>query len=64
MILNLRVLVQKCLGIKNIAIWNEATITKHVWFLISGGEESMWYQLVKSSLLKDREAFGMSRGGN
>ena len=26
------------LGIKDVAIWKEMTITKHIWFLISGGE--------------------------
>ena len=42
------------LGIKNVEIWNEATISKHIWFLISWGEESMWCQWVKSYLLKGR----------
>lgn len=25
-------------------IWNKAVITKHIWFLVSGGEQSMWCQ--------------------
>ena len=40
------------LGFKDLATWNKAAIAKHVWFLLSGGECSMWCQWVKSYLLK------------
>ena len=42
------------LGFKSLDIWNRAAIAKHVWFLFSGGEKSMWCQWVKSYLLKGR----------
>ncbi|KAH7836205.1 hypothetical protein Vadar_033678 [Vaccinium darrowii] len=42
------------LGFKSIVVWNKAAIAKHIWFLISGGEQSMWCQWVKSYLLKGR----------
>ncbi|XP_028117723.1 uncharacterized protein LOC114315305 [Camellia sinensis] len=42
------------LGFKSIEVWNKAVIAKHVWFLFSGGEQSMWCQWVKSYLLKGR----------
>jgi hypothetical protein len=42
------------LGFKSILIWNKAAIAKHIWFLISGGEQSMWCQWVKSYLLKGK----------
>ncbi|XP_028085283.1 uncharacterized protein LOC114286328 isoform X3 [Camellia sinensis] len=32
------------LGFKSLEIWNKATIAKHIWFLFSGGEQSMWCQ--------------------
>ncbi|KAL7181468.1 hypothetical protein ACSBR1_040374 [Camellia fascicularis] len=35
-------------------VWNRAAAAKHVWFLFSGGEGSMWCQWVKSYLLKGR----------
>ncbi|XP_028086247.1 uncharacterized protein LOC114287169 [Camellia sinensis] len=40
------------LGFKSIEVWNKAAIAKHVWFLLSGGEQSMWCQWAKSYLLK------------
>lgn len=40
------------LGFKSIQVWNKAAIAKHVWFLMSGGEQSMWRQGVKSYYLK------------
>ena len=42
------------LGFKSIEIWNRAAIAKHIWFLFSGGEQSMWCQWVKSYLLKGK----------
>jgi hypothetical protein len=42
------------LGLKSIQIWNKAAVAKHIWFLISGGEQSMWCQWVKSYLLKGK----------
>ncbi|XP_028089909.1 uncharacterized protein LOC114290215 [Camellia sinensis] len=42
------------LGFKSLGIWNRAAIAKHVWFLFSGGEKSMWCQWVKSYLLKGK----------
>ncbi|GFZ14380.1 hypothetical protein Acr_24g0005700 [Actinidia rufa] len=45
------------LGIKEVGVWNKATIAKHIWFLIVGGEGSMWCQSVKSYLLRGR-SFG------
>lgn len=42
------------LGFKSTEVWNKAAIAKHVWFLLSGGEQSMWCQWVKSYLLKGR----------
>ena len=42
------------LGFKSILVWNKAAIAKHIWFLISGGEQSMWCQWVKSYLLKGK----------
>ncbi|KAH7845388.1 hypothetical protein Vadar_001417 [Vaccinium darrowii] len=42
------------LGFKSMHIWNKAAISKHIWFLIAGGEQSMWCQWVKSYLLKGR----------
>ncbi|XP_028077369.1 uncharacterized protein LOC114279339 [Camellia sinensis] len=40
------------LGFKSIEVWNKAAVGKHIWFLFSGGEQSMWCQWVKSYLLK------------
>ena len=40
------------LGFKSMHIWNKAAVSKHIWFLISGGEQSMWCQWVKSYLLR------------
>ncbi|KAL7238210.1 hypothetical protein ACSBR2_004331 [Camellia fascicularis] len=42
------------LGFKDLEIWNKAAIAKHVWYLFSGGDCSMWCQWVKSYLLKGR----------
>lgn len=42
------------LGFKAIQVWNKAAVAKHIWFLISGGEQSMWCQWVKSYLLKGK----------
>ncbi|XP_028097184.1 uncharacterized protein LOC114297036 [Camellia sinensis] len=42
------------LGFKSLEVWNMAAIAKHIWFLFSGGEMSMWCQWVKSYLLKGR----------
>ncbi|XP_028080203.1 uncharacterized protein LOC114281810 [Camellia sinensis] len=42
------------LGFKDLEVWNKATIAKHVWYLFSGGDCSMWCQWVKSYLLKGR----------
>ena len=42
------------LGFKSLDIWNRAAIAKHIWFLFSGGEKSMWCQWVKSYLLKGK----------
>lgn len=42
------------LGFKDIEIWNKAVVSKHVWYLLSGGEQSMWCQWIKSYLLKKR----------
>lgn len=42
------------LGFKSMGVWNKAANAKHIWFLISGGEQSMWCQWVKSYLLKGR----------
>ncbi|XP_058198423.1 uncharacterized protein LOC131313945 [Rhododendron vialii] len=39
-------------GFKSMQIWNQAAIAKHIWFIISGGEQSMWCQWVKSYLIK------------
>lgn len=43
------------LGFKSLQVWNKAAMAKHIWFLISGGEQSMWCQWVKSYLLKGRK---------
>lgn len=40
------------LGFKSLEIWNKVAIAKHIWFLFSGGEQSMWCQWVKSYILK------------
>lgn len=32
------------LGFKSMEIWNKAAVSKHIWFLVSGGEQSMWCQ--------------------
>lgn len=42
------------LGFKSLQIWNKAVMAKHIWFLVYGGEKSMWCQWVKSYLLKGR----------
>ncbi|XP_028064890.1 uncharacterized protein LOC114267988 [Camellia sinensis] len=34
--------------------WNKVAIVKHVWFLFSSGEKSMWCQWVKSYLIKGK----------
>ncbi|XP_028115346.1 uncharacterized protein LOC114313178 [Camellia sinensis] len=40
-------------------VWNRAAIAKHVWYLFSGGECSMWCQWVKSYLLKGKSFWGI-----
>ncbi|XP_028111135.1 uncharacterized protein LOC114309562 [Camellia sinensis] len=40
------------LGFESMEIWNKAAVSKHIWFLVFGGEQSMWCQWVKSYLLK------------
>ncbi|XP_028090507.1 uncharacterized protein LOC114290746 [Camellia sinensis] len=40
-------------------VWNKAAIAKHVWYLFSGGEYSMWCQCVKSYLLKGKSFWGI-----
>ncbi|KAH7846413.1 hypothetical protein Vadar_013777 [Vaccinium darrowii] len=42
------------LGLKSLQVWNKSAIAKHIWFLISGGKQSMWCQWVKSYLIKDK----------
>ncbi|KAL7197291.1 hypothetical protein ACSBR2_019886 [Camellia fascicularis] len=48
------------LGFKSLEVWNRAAIAKHIWFLFSGGEMSMWCQWVKSYLLKGRSFWKVS----
>lgn len=52
------------LGFKNMEVWNKAAVSKHVWFLISGGEQSMWCQWVKSYLLKGNCFWGVKTPSN
>ncbi|XP_028110956.1 uncharacterized protein LOC114309425 [Camellia sinensis] len=47
------------LGFKDMEVWNRAAIAKHVWYLFSGGECSMWCQWVKSYLLKGKSFWGI-----
>ncbi|XP_058208177.1 uncharacterized protein LOC131321190 [Rhododendron vialii] len=42
------------LGFKSLEIWNKAAVAKHIWFLVLGGEQSMWCQWVKSYLLRGK----------
>ncbi|XP_028120128.1 uncharacterized protein LOC114317571 [Camellia sinensis] len=42
------------LGFKSLTVWNKAAIAKHVWFLFSRGEQSMWCIWVKSYILKGK----------
>ncbi|KAL7234527.1 hypothetical protein ACSBR1_018023 [Camellia fascicularis] len=42
------------LGFKSLTVWNKAAIAKHVWFLFSGGDQSMWCLWVKAYILKGR----------
>lgn len=42
------------LGFKSLQVWNKAAMAKHIWYLVSGGEQSMWCQWVKSYLLKSK----------
>lgn len=42
------------LGFKSLEVWNRAVVAKHIWYLFSGGGQSMWCQWVKSYLLKGR----------
>ena len=42
------------LGSKEVGVWNRAVVAKHIWFLIAGGEGSMWCQWVNSYLLRGR----------
>ncbi|XP_028073502.1 uncharacterized protein LOC114275708 [Camellia sinensis] len=48
------------LGFKSLEVWNRAAIAKHIWFLFSGGEKSMWCQWVKSYLLKGKSFWKVS----
>lgn len=40
--------------------WNKAAVSKHVWFLFTGGAQSLWCQRVKSYLLKGRSFWSVS----
>ncbi|KAI7996666.1 hypothetical protein LOK49_LG10G01365, partial [Camellia lanceoleosa] len=40
------------LGFKSLSVWNQAAIAKHIWFLLSGGEQSMWCLWIKLYILK------------
>ncbi|KAL7197309.1 hypothetical protein ACSBR2_019905 [Camellia fascicularis] len=42
------------LGFKSLLVWNQVAIAKHIWFLFSGGEQSMWCLWIKSYILKGR----------
>ena len=42
------------LSFKSLQVWNKAAMSKHIWYLVSGGEQSMWCQWVKSYLLKGK----------
>lgn len=46
-------------GFKSLKIWNKAAVAKHIWFLISGGEKSMWCRCVKSYLMKGRNFWNL-----
>lgn len=52
------------LGFKSMHTWNKAAISKHIWFLISGGEQSMWCQWVKSYLLKGKSFWEVKMPSN
>lgn len=52
------------LGFKSMQVWNKAAIAKHIWFLISGGEQSMWCQWVKSYLIKRRNFWTLKIPGD
>lgn len=52
------------LGFKSMQVWNQAAISKHIWFLISGGEQSMWCQWVKSYLIKGRNFWTLKMPGS
>ena len=56
--------VEGGLGFKSMEICNKVAIVKHIWFLISGGEQSMWCQWVKSYLLKDRSFWSVGIPGD
>lgn len=45
-------------------IWNKAAVAKHIWFLVSGGEQSMWCQWVKSYLLKGKSFWSVKTPSN
>ncbi|XP_028117419.1 uncharacterized protein LOC114315048 [Camellia sinensis] len=42
------------LGFKSLIVWNKAAVAKNVWFLFSGGEQSMWCLWIKSYILEGR----------
>ncbi|XP_058192110.1 uncharacterized protein LOC131309505 [Rhododendron vialii] len=52
------------LGFKSMQVWNKAAIAKHIWFLISGGEQSMWCRWVKSYLIKRRNFWTLKIPGD
>ena len=52
------------LGIKAMEMWNKSAIAKHIWFLISGGEQSMWCQWVKSYLMKGNSFWSVKTPSN
>ncbi|KAL7167374.1 hypothetical protein ACSBR2_037940 [Camellia fascicularis] len=45
------------LGFKSVEVWNKAAVAKHIWFLFSGGEQLIWYQWVKSYILKGKSVW-------
>ncbi|XP_028076039.1 uncharacterized protein LOC114278224 [Camellia sinensis] len=52
------------LGFKSLEIWNRAAVSKHIWFMVAGGEQSMWCQWVKSYLLKGKSFWAVNVPGN
>ncbi|XP_058192103.1 uncharacterized protein LOC131309495 [Rhododendron vialii] len=52
------------LGFKSMQVWNMVAIAKHIWFLISVGEQSMWCQWVKSYLIKGKNFWNLKIPGS